>query len=100
MLRPAEHQLAGVRASLGTAPERGPSPRSARRYMLTKTAYRVTWALYGEELNRTVQHKFRVRGAAMGPCRCPLPPLSPRLLRGSGGATMLRQRTQARRLHR
>lgn len=28
-------------------------------YMLTKTAYRVTWALYGEELNRTVQHKFR-----------------------------------------
>ncbi|KAL4444913.1 hypothetical protein ABPG77_003963 [Micractinium sp. CCAP 211/92] len=29
-------------------------------YMLTKTAYRVAWALYGEELNRTAQHKFRV----------------------------------------
>lgn len=42
--------------------------------MLTKTAYRVAWALYGEELNRTAQHKFRVRGRRPPPAQGPCPP--------------------------
>lgn len=38
-----------------------PTPLLGRHagYLLTKSAYKAAWAIFGREMNRTVSHRFR-----------------------------------------